>query len=306
MSSEHCDSEPPPFPTLQLSLSNLSVASESPTAGPSPAITPRGDFMAKDHVIFCGILVIRPPECRTPRSPRSSRTPYEAMNLALKNPWNYVLGLHWFTVATVIVALNGVWLISYMSLKFAFSREIATMINGLFFTSYAVGNAVLGSLSTKLKRRKPFYFISSLAPLSPLYLVYCEPDAHIITVIAANVLSGFCSGIVSIEFGTVREYNDFYGCSDVAGGFVNSCGFLLGGTAMPWLMGTLMDYNWALRGGGFDEESGDRLYSVDDYDTAFLMMPIVIILNLCVTMMVKETNGQVVQWDEAKGCCTRK
>ena len=182
-----------------------------------------------------------------------------------------------------------------MSLKFGYSRETATLINGLYFAFCAIGSVILGKLSTKYKRRKIFYIISSVGLLSPLYIMYCGPDAHIMIIIACNVIAGFCSGIASIEFGLVREYNEYDGTSDAAGGIVNSLGLFLSGTVMPWVMGMMMDRSWSRRDGQINDDTGDRVYSLDDYNTAFLVIPAVIVVNWCTTLLMKETNGKAVQ-----------
>ena len=66
-----------------------------------------------------------------------------------------------------------------------------------------------------------------------------------------------------------------------------------------------MDVSWRQRGGAYDDDSGDRVYSVDDYDLAFAVIPGVIALNWILTLMIKETNGEMIEWDQKKGCCSR-
>ena len=220
-----------------------------------------------------------------------------ALRIVVTNPWNWILGVHWFTVLTIQIALYPIWFISYMSLKFGYSRETATLINGLYFALCGIGCVVLGKLSTKYKRRKIFYIISSVGLLSVLYIIYCRPNAHIVVVITCNVIAGFCSGIDSIEFGVVREYNEQFGTSDAAGGLINCFGFLLSGAVIPWLMGILMDHNWMQRDGQLNEDTGDRMYSLSDYNTAFAVIPVVLVLNWCTTLLIKETNGESVQWN---------
>merc|ERR1711972_672388 len=73
----------------------------------------------------------------------------EALRIVVTNPWNWILGVHWFTVLTIQIALYPIWFISYMSLKFGYSRETATLINGLYFALCGIGCVVLGKLSTK-------------------------------------------------------------------------------------------------------------------------------------------------------------
>ena len=202
-------------------------------------------------------------------------------------------------------SLNSLWLISYMSLKFGYSREVSTLINNASLGASAVGSIILGKLSTKYKRRKIFYVISSIGLMSPLYIIYCGPNAHIILIIACNVVCGFSSGVIPVEFGLIREYNDCYGCSDVASGLANSVAGILGQTALNMGMGTLMDINWTGRGGVYDDDEGTRIYSVADYDLAFSLIPVILALNWILTLIIKETKGQKVEWDQEKSFCSR-
>ena len=78
-----------------------------------------------------------------------------------------------------------------------------------------------------------------------------------------NILSGIGCGIIPIGFALVREYNDFYKCSDVASGITNTIG-KSSAFVMQWLMGILIDYNWENRNGGFDEHN-ERDYNVNKY-----------------------------------------
>ena len=249
-------------------------------------------------VYCCGVQVLQQSDSQNLKSSTSKVSVCKAMKLTLTNPWNWILGFHWFTVLFWSTAVLPLWFVSYMSLKFGYSRETATLINGLFYALKAIGNLSLGTLSTKYKRRKIFYIMSAVGSLPLLYLIYCDSSAHIAVVITCNVIAGFFSGLDSIIFGVVREYNEYFGTSDTASGIVNCLGFLLSGAVMPWVMGSLIDYNWAQRDGEIDEDSGDRIYSVADHNVAFAVMPVVLALNWFIAFLMKETNGEAVQWKD--------
>ena len=269
---------------------------ETTSNGSSTDSTPDGS------IYCCKILVIESETMKESTSFRHSA--FVSMKSAFSNPWNYIVGLHWFTVIS-IQSFNGLWLRPYLSVKFGYDRETATAITIMYIGAHAVGLVVLGALSTKLMRRKIFYIISSMGLLNSLYIIYCGPDADMIVISCCNVICGFCSGMAPIVLGVTREYNDCNGCSDIAGGIVNSIGLLLGGTGMQWIMGMLIDYScWTRRGGGYDEEE-QREYSVADYDLAFVVIPAVLLLNWCLTLMLKETKGKMIQWDRERACFSR-
>ena len=251
------------------------------------------DSKTKKEPVFFGGIVVKYKEDKD-----EGLSVWKSMKNAFMNPWNYIMGFHWFSVAAIMTAFNGLWLISYMSLKFGYSRELSTFISGLFYIAHAFGNIIMGKLSTKFQRKKIFFMICSVCLLSPIYIIYCSEDVNMFVIILMNILSGFGTGVPSITFAFVREYNDYYECSDVAGGVVNtiasSSGFFV-----QWLIGILIDYNWKQREGGFDEKD-ERDYNVDDYNLGFITILIVIGMNVILTLIMKETKSQKVSWDESK------
>ena len=214
------------------------------------------------------------------------------------NPWNWLLGIHYFAALSIKNALNGLWLIYYMTLKFGYSRSLSTFVNGTLLIADAVANIVFGRLSAKFKKRKVFFLIGSVLLLGPIYIVYCGENTSVWLIILANIMGGAGTGIASLPFAMVREYNDHFECSDIAGGLFNtlcsSSGFV-----MQWLIGILIDYHWNKRGGALSTD-GDREYMVADYDFGFIVVPICSGIYILIALLVKETNGTTVVWDETK------
>ena len=259
----------------------------------------------REPVFCCGVLVryksaIADPDADSDDLSVKRRSLWKSMKSASVNPWNYVLGFHWFSVAAIMISFNGLWLISYMSIKFGYSRELSTTISGTFYIAHAFGNIIFGKLSTKFQKKKVFFIICAVLLLSPIFIIYCHADTNMYVIILMNILSGFGTGVPSIVFAFVREYNDYYECSDIAGGIVNTMASA-SGFIVQWLIGVLIDYNWESRDGDFKED-GERDYSVSDYNLGFVTILIVIGMNVSMTLVLKETNGKKVQWDESKGC----
>eukprot|EP01084_Bolivina_argentea_P153035 266848_1 len=180
-------------------------------------------------------------------------------------------------------------------LKFEYSRETSTSVVGLFWISSAFGNLIFGHLSTKYKKRKVFYLICSILLCNPLIIIYCDASNMNIYIIGLlNILTGLGCGSTSIIFAIVREYNDFYECSDIASGYVNTMG-TIAGFVVQWLIGVLMDINWTMRyGKHINDGSGQRKYNIHDYNYAFIIIPIIVAINFFTAILIKETNGQSI------------
>merc|ERR1712087_874839 len=217
---------------------------------------------------------------------------------AFTNPWNWLLGIHYFAALSIKNALNGLWLISYMRLKFGYSRSLSSGINGTLLLADAVANIIFGKLSAKFKRRKVFFLIGGALMLGPIYIRFCGPDAHIAMIILANIMGGAGTGLAALPFAMIREYNDHFECSDIAGGLFNTL-CASSGFVMQWLIGILIDYHWEKRGGQLSED-GDRDYNVADYDCGLIVIPFCSGLYILIALIVKETNAKTVVWDESK------
>eukprot|EP01084_Bolivina_argentea_P061896 113146_1 len=226
---------------------------------------------------------------------------------AFSNPWNYILGLYCFSISSLFLALNELWLIPFLSVKFGYSREQSTNINGYFWISGAIGNLLFGKLAAKFKKRKIFFIFSAALLFAPLYIIYCNTkneycdNVYIISIM--NVLSGFSTAPIAIVWTLVREYNDHYGCSDLAGGLMNTMG-CTSGFVVQWMIGVLMDIHWEQRGGEYKANS-ERDYNVQDYQFGFVIIPIICALNWAMVLIFRETNAKSVVYDDNKRYCAR-
>merc|ERR1712048_17513 len=128
-------------------------------------------------------------------------------------------------------------------------------------------------------------------------VIYGDANMPLFVIILCYVLTGIGMGITAITFVVLREYNDVANASDVAVGFVNSVSISVI-CLMQYLIGVLMDVNWEQRGYGAMDVDGGRLYTVSDYNFGFMVVPIVGVLGIISSILVKETNGKPVQWDK--------
>eukprot|EP01083_Nonionella_stella_P073663 199398_1 len=227
----------------------------------------------------------------------SSNLSLTVIKLAFCNPWNYVVGLYNFAVAAIILGFNGLWLIPFLMNKYGYERSLAVVISNLFFISSAIGGLIMGKLSTKYKKRKIFLVISSLMLGGSSLIVHLGKDTNIIIIAILNCISGCGAGCIGMIYAVVREYNVFYSCEDIAGGLVNTIGNM-SGVVFPFVIGYLMDVHWMQRNGQRDEINGRRMYNANDYEFAFISIDIAIGFAIIVSLVLKETNGQTIQFKD--------
>eukprot|EP01083_Nonionella_stella_P239748 838817_1 len=224
----------------------------------------------------------------------SSKRSINLIKLAFCNPWNYVLGLYVFAVLGVVLGFNGLWLIPFLMTKYGYERKLAAVISNLFFISSAIGGLVMGKLSTKFKKRKIFLIVGSVMLCCSSLIVHLGPETNILIITTLNCASGCGAGIFGVAYAVVREYNVFYNCEDIAGGLVTTIGSLAG-FVVQFVIGCLMDVHWLQRKGQMDDGKGKRIYIGNDYEFGFISIDIAICVAIIVSLIIKETNGQMVE-----------
>eukprot|EP01084_Bolivina_argentea_P005813 10971_1 len=228
---------------------------------------------------------------------------FKSIKNSMMNPWNYISGLQAFCSLGIIYSFNGLWLISYMTLKFGYNRSLSTFISGTFYVAYAFTNVIFGKLSTKYKRRKIFFIICSFALFAPIFIIYCDKNTHLYVILLMNIIGGIGVGRSPTTFALVREYNNYYKCSDTATGIMStmatSAAFIL-----QWLIGALIDYNWKMRNGQVNQQN-NRIYTTDDYNLGFVSITVLVGIHLFLAISMKETYGKTVVYDENKNYFTR-
>ena len=116
-----------------------------------------------------------------------------SLSRTLKNPYNYLLGIWGFCACSVAYALGGLWLVSYLMLKFGYSRSLATFIVGVFYLGMAFGSLAFGRFANKYKIRKYVIILGVIM----IGIGSCS-------VILMKFLCGFGYGVVPVSFALIR------------------------------------------------------------------------------------------------------
>jgi MFS family permease len=93
---------------------------------------------------------------------------------------------------------------------------------------------------------------------------------------------GFGGACMAVSYAATREHNAGGG-TGAALGFVNMCS-VLGGALFQPLLGWLLDLQW-----DGTLAAGARVYAVETYRNAFLLLPGLYLLGLALALRVRET-----------------
>jgi len=214
--------------------------------------------------------------------------------LALK--WNWVLSLWGFCGLCLVNGFINLWFIPYLMLKFGYSRSAASLISGSFNMTMACSSLLCGRLAMAWSKRKIFLILASVLWLCFLLIVYVLPATGslpvMMAVIALVPVGGLGGGAIGTMWTLQREYNAYYHCKDMAAGLVNTM-INVSGFFTQMFVGEMLDIRWERRGGEVDPlHDGLRVYTVNDYNHALLLLPVVLVIALLLSLTLKETNGK--------------
>eukprot|EP00483_Globobulimina_turgida_P009518 UN09537 len=175
----------------------------------------------------------------------------KSLKLSVLNYRNWFLGIWAFCTTSIFLSLNGLWFITYFMIKFGYSRSLATIISGLFYLVQAFSSLFFGRMAKKYKKRKIIIIVGVLCVAVGSIAIIYIPSKYFTSMyllIFFNCIAGFGCGVYPALFALMREYNNYYQCSDTATSFIQSIG-MISGFVVPLLIGELLDVNWMQRGG---------------------------------------------------------
>eukprot|EP01083_Nonionella_stella_P016069 44938_1 len=250
---------------------------------------------SRNNSSFTHSLIFRPDMSMSQVSNKKTRQMIHSLKRSMRNVTNWVLGVQQFALRSITYALNGLWIIAYLELKFGYLPSLSAIISAVFFISASCGSVFCGKMMQRYNKRKIFLVLGVFLSAACLVIIYGLPPASesewndnliLVVVILSNAISGFGCGFLPVGFTMARELNDLYRCGDTAVGMVNMIGNGAG-FASQILVSNLIDMSWR-NGPGLYDEYGLKIYSVEDYDFAFMLIPITLVLALVMSLITTE------------------
>lgn len=212
---------------------------------------------------------------------------------------NWLLALTMFCAGVVFMGVMSLWLVPYLMVKFEYSRSLAALVSGLAFISSGIGSIVIGIISKKITRRKPFLFVGNSLFLAFVAFIYMDasmmplPFVIFLCIVTGVAFSHFSPFVFTI----CREYNWFYGNTETAVSFVNM-GLVLSGAVGQFTIGELLDIHYEGRADAQLADDGNRLYTVEDYNFALVIVPVCLCIMMISECLLKETMSKNLQYEQ--------
>ncbi len=200
--------------------------------------------------------------------------------LSYRNTW--LLALIPGGAAGPIITFAGLWGVPFLVTHRGLTTKQAAMVASAMMIAWAIGGPVLGTLSQKLGRRKPFYILSCVMLVSGWSAVIFFPLMPFIALIPILLVTGFFSGMMIIGFAFAKESVPAQLGGTVSG--VTNMGVMLGPMLLQPLVGWVLDKNW--HGAVKD---GARIYDLAAYQSGFMLMLAWTALSMLLILLTKET-----------------
>lgn len=201
---------------------------------------------------------------------------------AARAPQIWVVAVVSAGLTAPILAFAGLWGVPYLVQAYGIDRSAAGAATSAMLLGWAAGAPLAGWASDRIARRKAPMILGTAILLAGWlgFILWPAPPLGAIYPLFAAI--GVASGVGILGFAIVRDRVGVE-ASGSASAIVNTC-IMGSGALVQLLLGALLDLGWEGR-----IESGVRIYSLEDYRSALLVLPALAGLALAVSLGLRET-----------------
>lgn len=180
-------------------------------------------------------------------------------------------------------AFGGLWAMPFLTQGMGLSRNVASAHLSLYFAGFAIGCLLIGTVSDRMRRRRPVVIISAavLALIWPIWLSGLALPREATYLLFA--LMGLMTASFTLSWACAKEVNP-PALSGMSTSVANMGGFLMGALLQP-AVGWVMDRRW--NGTMID---GVRFYTPEDYRWGLALIAAAAWLGAAAAWFVRETH----------------
>ena len=201
----------------------------------------------------------------------------------LRYPNTWLLYLIPGGVVGCVLTFSGLWGVPYLSTHRNMSTEQAAVLTSALLVAWAIGGPFFGWMSDRLGKRKPLYLAGCGVGVAGWFAIIFLPGISGFFLVVVLLLTGFSSGCMVIGFSFAKESAPEYLAGTASG--INNMGVMMGPTILQPVVGWVLDRNW--QGKMADNV---RIYSLEAYQSGFLLMIIWLSLSFILVFFTKETD----------------
>lgn len=187
-----------------------------------------------------------------------------------------------------MLAFAGLWGVPYVMQAHDLSKAEAAGLMSILFVGWGIGAPLSGWLSDRLRRRRVLVMAGGLLATLGIAAAVYLPGLSPTSMAAILFLQGVGASSMVLCFAIARENTPAW-ASGATLGVVNT--LVVGsGAIMQPLLGWVLDRLWDGR-----IEAGARIYSIEAYETAFLLLPAACAAGVLATLFIRETHGKPLE-----------
>lgn len=211
----------------------------------------------------------------------------DGLKRVLRTPQTWWVSLFGAMMTAPMLAFAGLWGVPYMMDAHGLSKESAAIGTSLMLVGWGVGSPLVGWASDRFTTRKLPMLVTAGGALA-CTVAWLYGGLPLPVVYALQFLTGVFSGGIVVFFAAVREHN-LATAAGAALAVANMLNMATGAVFQP-LIGWLLDLRWD---GTLIE--GARVYGVDAWHVALIVLPACQVLSLLGAVMARETRCQPVK-----------
>lgn len=227
-----------------------------------------------------GYASFMPPAAPRSASPRAVLAGLVSV-FRYRNTW--LLSIAPAGIAGAVLAFSGLWGVPFLSTHYGLSPAKSAVLTSVLLTAFAFGGPLSGSLSDRIGRRKPLFLGGCLIACAGWAMILFVPQWPLWLLTLLLIIVGFASGSMILIFAFAKESVPSSLAGTVSG--VCNTGVMTGPMVLQPAMGWVLDRNW-----NGVLENGVRIYQVEAYRSAFMLMIIGLILAAVLIYFTTETN----------------
>jgi nitrate/nitrite transporter NarK len=186
-------------------------------------------------------------------------------------------------LAGPILTFTGLWGPPFLRARFAVSSTTAAAVCSVMIVCWAAASPVFGALSDTIGSRKPLYVAGCFVSAAGWAAMFYLPSLSLPVFVGLAAITSVASGAVILGFAYGKESVPVQYLGTASGAI--NIGNMIGTTLLQPGIGRILEAHWS---GGM--ANGARTYSVEAFETAFLLSVAWTVLSCALSSLTRETN----------------
>ena len=187
-----------------------------------------------------------------------------------------------------MLAFGGLWGVPYVERAYGLPKAESAALVSMLFVGWGFGAPIWGMVSDRWSRRRRFMTIGGVLATAGIAGAVYLPGLTLVSLAAILFVQGFGAASMVLCFAVARENTPSWSAGATLG-IVN--GFVVGsGAVLQPVLGWLLDLGW-----DGTMVAGARVYAIDAYESAFLVLPVTCGLGVLLTLFIRETGARAFE-----------